>query len=417
MIKLESREKSSKYIYLALALVYLFTMFIKTNYTASVAYIVSRGIFSKANAGTIASMFYLLYGIGQLFGGYLVDKFSPYKMITIGLICALLGNIVLAFTTDYLIVLITWSICGIGQFGIWPGICKIIATDVLPKDRNNATIVVNYADQFAGILSYLFAATVLEYFGWSAMFMSSTLSIVLTLGVWLYVSAVANVPKEEVEVKVENTKKERAHNYSFIYILFAFGMISIIILALTDAMLLNGAQVWIPTMVMESYEGISSGFSNFLSILIFVVRLVALLLLKPLIFKIKHPIYGIIVIYAISLIPLIFLQFVGKISVVLIVIMLCLHSTILKLKNVLSMKISYTFAKFGYSGTYTGIHNALAAFGIVVASYSYGVMSETLGWVAITLTWLIVTVIAIVISIYPAIKWEKYQALTESINK
>ena len=81
------------------------------------------------------------------------------------------------------------------------------------------------------------------------------------------------------------------------------------------------------------------------------------------------------------------------------------------------MKISYTFAKFGYSGTYTGIHNALAAFGIVVASYSYGVMSETLGWVAITLTWLIVTCIAIIISIYPAIKWKKYQALTESINK
>ncbi len=415
MVKIEDREKSSKLIYLALTAVYMFTMFIKTNYTASVAYVVSRGIFSKANAGTIASMFYLLYGVGQIIGGVLVDKISPYKTITIGLVFALLGNVVLAFTTDYIIVLITWSICGISQFGIWPGICKIIATDVLSKDRNNATIFVNYADQFAGILSYLLAATVLEYLGWSAMFICSIISLVVTLAIWFYVLSIINFPKEDLVEKSKTIKKEKHHDYSFIYLLLSFGLISMVIFGCVDAMLLNGAQVWIPTMIMQSYEGISSGFSNLLSILIFVTRLIALIFLKPLLFRIKHPLYGIMAIYIISLIPLIFIQFVGKISVVIIVIMLCLHSTIIKLKNVLTMKVTYSFAKYGYSGTCSGVYNALASFGIVIASYGYGVMSEHLGWTAITLTWLLITALSIVLCIYPALRWRKYQELSNTV--
>lgn len=414
MVKIENKEKNSTLIYFTLTAVYLFTMFIKTNYTASVAYIVSRGLFSKVNAGTIASLFYLLYGIGQIIGGFLVDKFSPYKMITIGLICAILCNIVLCFSTDYILVLLAWSVCGIGQFGVCPGINKIIATDVLPKDRNDATIYINYADQFAGILSYLFAATVLEYFGWSAMFLSSTLSLILTLVIWLIVLNVANIKSErQVEVSFKTVKNNKV--YSFAFLLISFGIISCIILNFFDAMLLNGAQVWIPTMIMESYEGISSGFSNLLSIFIFVARFIALLFLKPLLFKIKNPVAGMIIIYLISLIPLIFLQFVGKISLALVVAMLCVHSATIKLKNVLAMKISYSLASFGYSGTYSGILNSLGSFGIVVASFGYGAISVSLGWIAITLTWLVITVLAIILCIYPALRWRKYQELSNTV--
>ncbi len=72
-------------------------------------------------------------------------------MVLIGIFGAIAGNLVLCFTTNYLIILVTCSLCGIVQFGIWPGICRLIATDVLPEHRNKVSVYIQYADQIGGL--------------------------------------------------------------------------------------------------------------------------------------------------------------------------------------------------------------------------------------------------------------------------
>ena len=417
MAKLEKKEFDSVMLCMGLCLLHLFSMFIKGNYTASVAYIVSRGIFSKTNAGTIASSFYLIYAVGQVFGGYLVDKFSPYKMITLGVIGALVSNVVLCFTTDYITVLITWTFCGLVMFGIWPGVCKIMSTDIIPKHRSNASVYIQYADQFGGLLSYVFAAFILEYFGWSAMFLSSVISMILTLVIWVYVMTIKPDSTENVEkVSIKKLISEnRNHGYKFLYICLSFGLICIIALGFFDAVLLNGAQVWIPTMVMESYEGVTSGFSNLISVVMFAVRILALFLLRPILLRVKKPVLTMLILYAVSLIPLSLLQFIGDLPLVVIVIMLCVYSSIIKVKAVYMMQVTYNLAKFGYSGTYSGILNALAALGIVVSGYGFGYMSEAYGWIAITLSWLVIAGIMVALSIFPALRWRKFKELSDTV--
>ena len=83
MNKVYSNNNRNIALFLGCFFAYALSSLTKSNYTASVAYVVSQGMFSKANAGLIASAFYIFYGIGQVLGGILVDKVSPYKMINI----------------------------------------------------------------------------------------------------------------------------------------------------------------------------------------------------------------------------------------------------------------------------------------------------------------------------------------------
>ncbi len=416
MAKLTKSQKGSYILILALCAMQALTMFAKTNYSASVAYIVSRGIFSKTNAGTIASVFYILYAIGQVFGGFLVDKFSPYKMALIGILGAIVGNLVLCFTTNYLIILVTWSLCGIVQFGIWPSVCKLIATDVLPEHQSKASVYIQYADQAGGLLSYIFAATVLEYFGWTAMFLCSVISLLLLLVFWFYVIASRkNNVEEDKNLSVKNLTINKNHNYTFWGLCLSFGVVIILLLNLSDTMLLNGAQVWVPTMIMESYEGMSSGFSSTIVIIMFVAKISALAIFRPLLIRVKKPARWALIVYLISLIPMIFMQFIGDLPLALIVAMLSIHAALIKMKAVFMMQYTYTFARFGLSGTYGGVLNAFASIGIVLASYSYGVISESFGWAFVTLTWLGLTIFSILSIIFPLVRWKKFKKLSNSV--
>ncbi len=416
MANLTKSQKSSFILILSLCALHGLTMFAKTNYSASVAYIVSRGIFSKTNAGTIASVFYVLYAIGQVLGGFLVDKFSPYKMALIGILGAVLGNLVLCFTTNYLIILVTWSLCGIVQFGIYPAVCRLIATDVLPEHRNKASVYIQYSDQVGGLLSYVAAATILEYLGWSAMFLTSVISLVLLLLLWFYIMFSRRKSEEEKpNYTAKNLTINKTHNYTFWGLCFTFGVVVILLLNLSDTMLLNGAQIWVPTMIMESYEGVSSGFSSTVVVIMFITKLAALIILRPLLIKIKKPAHGAICVYLISLIPVIIMQFIGDLPLIIIVAMLSIHSALIKMKAVFMMQYTYTFARFGLSGTYGGVLNAFASLGIVLASYSYGAISQSFGWVFVTLTWLGLTIFSILSIIFPLARWKKFKDLSNSV--
>ena len=71
-------------------------------------------------------------------------------------------------------------------------------------------------------------------------------------------------------------------------------------------------------------------------------------------------------------------------------------------------KMTYVFGKYGYGGTFSGLTNALSAFGVVVASAMYGPLSEVLDWWCISLIWLGFAVLGILICLPCLFKWKKF---------
>lgn len=407
--RLHKEERNNILLFLACMFVHVMTGFAKTNYAATIAYIVKEGIFTKPESGLIASAFYIFYGIGQIVGGKLVDKFSPYKCIAIGILGALISNLILVFTMNYTVVLIVWSINGFMQFGIWPGLSRIVATDVLPVFRQKAGFHLSYGLTLGNIFSYLCAALLLDLFGWSVMFGSSALMLLIAIVIWTFASRLkpAKEEAEEPVVAVEKKEVSKESKPGLWKVFNASGFTVTLPVALLACMLSNGTQVWIPTMIMESYE-VPQSWANMQSIILSVVGIVALWSFIPLFKRVKNEMMARVWFYALALIPLVALQFVGKISMVSAVVMLALFQTLVGFTGAFTNSIFGRFAPYGYSGTAAGISNSMSSFGIVVSSTLYGVIAEYFGWSGVAAVWLILSASVAIGYMITSVFWKRF---------
>ncbi len=402
-LRLHEEEKNNLYVFWGCWIVYMITGFAKTNYAASVAYIVSNGIFTKSQSGFIASAFYIFYGIGQLFGGMLVDRFSPYKTMTIGVVSAILANLILCFTNNYTVVLIVWSLNGLMQFGIWTGISKIIADDIGPSYRKKASKHISYGIPAGTILSYLASAVLLDRFGWVGAFGTSTLLLALALVVWAIALKRAPLLIAEKEEK-EEAEKVKTKKLS---VLLSSGIFIALIPGLCITMLNNGAQVWIPTMIMESYS-VSHSFASIMTMLIVALGIVGLFLFAPLFNKVKNEMLGRAVVMAAVLIPFCILYFIGKIPFGLAFAMFALSTMIISVQSLLGVRTSNRFHASGLSGTVSGILNTMSSFGIVFSSAGYAFLAENFGWTSVSAAWIALVIIAGVGLLIAAWPWAKF---------
>lgn len=73
----------------------------KSMFSSAMAIIVEEGFMTKSQTGLINAAFWFTYAIFQVVGGFAADRYSPYKLIMIGLIGSALSNAVI-YTYGYL---------------------------------------------------------------------------------------------------------------------------------------------------------------------------------------------------------------------------------------------------------------------------------------------------------------------------
>ncbi|MEG1442458.1 MAG: MFS transporter, partial [Oscillospiraceae bacterium] len=106
MYKNLSDKKTSKVLFLLCWLAYSVSYLGRLNFTAALAGMIIDNVFTKPQAGLIGTMFFMAYGVGQFINGFLGDKKSPFVLIFIGLSVSALANITMAFTQNYILMLI-----------------------------------------------------------------------------------------------------------------------------------------------------------------------------------------------------------------------------------------------------------------------------------------------------------------------
>ena len=380
-----------------LCVVYMCISFARANYTASVAYIVGRGIFTKSAAGFISSSFYVFYSIGQIVGGRLVDKFMPKRMVTLGIVGAAVTSMMLCFSTNYTYVLIVWTLNGCMQFGVWPGISRMVAKDLMPQYKEKACLYLSYAVPLGNLISYFLATFLLETYGWSAMFAVSSIILFATLFFWKKVEK--HVSNERLPKYTGVKIKENIKVYvPFSKLFLSSGLAFMLIPSFGRCILRFGMTSWAPTMLMECYQ-IPSAIASFQSLILLVIQMIGLLALAPLMKKITNPIIGHLVLASGCIIPLGVLCSVGEISMVVAFVMLALVLIFANSMFVFMTAYSILFEPLGQTGLVSGIINAIASMGVVFANGLFGVLSEQFGWKTVVAVWVIFAILTMLFSI------------------
>ena len=144
----------------------------------------------------------------------------------------------------------------------------------------------------------------------------------------------------------------------------------------------NGIKTLSSTMLMESYKHISPSVGNILNTFIIIAGVLGLVFVNQIVYPrlIKNEAIATLVLLIVTLIPITIMTFLGRASVLLIVVSLCVSAAILTGINLLMSHCSAAFLRYGKNGLASGVSNAAASVAIMLQSYGVVYVADHAGW-------------------------------------
>lgn len=406
-------RRKSIYLFLLVFITYAVIYMTKNCYSAAMASIVQAGIMTKSETGLIASMFYVTYAPFQIIGGIAADKYSPHKLIFIGILGAGIANLLIYLAEGYIWMLIIWTLNGVVQFGIWPSIFKIVTTELMPEHRSNAILFIGMSSTAGLVLSYVSAA-IISY--WKNSFLFSAVMLFVLSAVFLIIYKVLScfMTDDVSESKIKLQKSDavlpqKTSGRDKIAVMVKAGIPFILIISLIHSLLNLGIKALAPVMLMESYASINASLANILNILLIIAGPIGLFASHAPCFRFSSPIKTIAILIALLLPVVAVIAFTGKISAVFIVAAMTLVMIITGTMSMQFSMISRAFVKYDCVGTLTGTINCMAAVGILLANYVFSRLAELRGWQFTAVVWLALSAFALLLTLVSIPFWSRFK--------
>jgi sugar phosphate permease len=404
-------RRASRLFFIFIWLMYAVVYMTKNCFSGALAKIVEDGALTLTESGIINSVFYFVYAPLQVVGGIFADKYSPEKLISVGLFGSAVSNLVIYFNQSFTVMLISWIFNAIIQFALWPSVFKIISSQLVRSDRTKMVFFMSFAMSGGLVLAYLVAVFITR---WQDNFLVSSISLT-ALAILLIVVCKRLDPllkKDKVEeINVENVPHRTKTGTG--RILISSGFLMMLIAMFFCSMVESSVKNYSATMIFQSYENISPTIANLLGVLIIIAGILGILLIKFLLFPriIKSEFLCYLLSIALSLPALIVLQYLGKTPLSMVLISLCLINMFITAGNIMSNYFIVRFSKYGMNGTAVGLVKSAAAFGFALQYCLFGVIADgNGGWQRVVFIWLglvLAAVIAIIFGIKPSIKFSK----------
>lgn len=409
---LESKKVSMQFFWI-LFLLYAVVYMTKNCFSAAMASIVHEGVLTKAQTGFITTTFYIFYAPLQILGGLVVDRHNPEKLIKIGLIGGAIANLVIFLNQNYYVMLGAWAFCAITQFALWPSVFKIISSQLENEYKVKGVCYITFSSPFGLVLAYLVAAILPK---WQYNFMISAVALfgfaILFHIIGKRVEKHMVQDTKPIEVNFKNKQqniKLNKVNIAKVFLISGFPlMVFATILRYTVS---SGIQTISATLLMESYKHISPSVGNLLNILIIIAGIVGIITINQFLYPrlIHNEAIGIFLLLGISLPIVIVMQFVGKVPVVLMIVLLCIAAALLTGSNLLMSRSSVRFAKYGKNGLAAGIDNSAASTAVLVHNWGILSVAEGHGWLTVIRLWMVFLVVAVVCIGISVPLWEKFR--------
>lgn len=393
--------------------VYALVYMSKNSFSAAMADIVARGVMTKSQTGMITAVFYAIYAPLQIVGGIVADRCSPKHLILIGTLGGAICNLlVYCFAGNYAAMLVIWSCNAVVQFGLWPSVFKIIASQLHAEHRGRAVVLINVSVNVGLLISYA-AASMLE--DWKENFLFST-ALMLASAVLFFIvytrlerdmnsGAVAQAMSAEHE-SVGQAKREKRGD------LFAAIMRSGVPLILLSYFIMNslhlGMKSLAPVMLMESYDTLGPSLANALNILLIAASCVGTLVAYLPVWRRMHEVAAIAILTACVLPPIVALVAVGRIPLPAEICAMIMINVVLSATIVFFMMVSKAFEAYGGAATVAGLFNCMGSVSIVVVNSVFTHVAEEDGWTVVGWTWLVLAAVVLAVIPISILMWGRF---------
>lgn len=409
--RLGQNEKASALVFLALWLSYTLICMGKNAYSAAMAAMLQEGLLSKANSGLVNAGFYLLYGLAQIFGIKLIEKLSPFRLITLTLLANAVFSAAMGFANGFVPLLVLWSLNGLAQFAMWPALLRVTTEFLHPEHQKRAMTAIAFCYCGGMVLGYLLAAVVLKVARWPVLFFANAVLGVLMLIVWMCAAKYEPILGALPRPKSQEPASAPQEKHALMPLLLTSGVVLLLLPGLLRSALDLGIKTWMPTMLIEIY-GVSLSSANLLAtLLVFinlgVVPLIAWLYPK----RVSNTVLLLTLSFAIGIPATVLMLFHQSISVFLMIALLILVTSMTYGGNqLIQIYVPPEFGRYHRTGSIASILNACASFGVLMGNYVFGLFAEHFGWSGTILSWVAMFVLSALLCAAAVPIWKKFIA-------
>lgn len=389
----------ASFLTLIFTLTYMASYITRINYSAVISEMVTATSFQKSELSLALTGSFVTYGVGQIISGMLGDRFSPKKLISVGLVTSVIMNLLIPFCKTPLAFLTVWSINGFAQSFMWPPLVKLMTLSFTYEEYENASVKVSFGSSMGTIAVYLISPILISLFSWRAIFVFAAVCGIIMLFIW-------NIFLKEPETPPNMTtvKTAQKSGLGFINPLFIGIMVAIVL----QGMLRDGVSTWMPSYISETYN-LSNASSILTGVILPVFSIICIQAASKLyIRKFKNPLQCAAFFFVLSSLATVILYLSsGKSTVASVLCSAMLTGCMHGVNLILICMIPPFYRKNGNISTVSGILNSCTYIGSSISSYGIAVISEKAGW-SITLgVWLLIALAGVLVCTLCIRPWRK----------
>ena len=409
------RHRLGTLMLLTLLIAYAFICMTRSCFNAAMASIVQLGVFTKTQTGVISAVFYAFYGVLQVLGGIVTDRYHPEHLVTVGFVGASISNFIIFFNQNYVVILCAWAFNAIAQFAVWPAIFKLLST-MLPRDmRSNALFATTFVNPAGVVMSYLVAAIVSTH--WQMNFLISAIGLAAFAILWEWVIHVIkpHIWETEHAPAIRPTAPNAAQNApqsdtSFFKIILTSGLIFCFLLAFARTSSDTSIRNLTSTMLNESYDSLNPVLSNLLSIIVLASGTMGTMLARLLYPRvIKNEAVALTIFLGLAFPCSCGLLLLGKVHYVWMIAFLAVIALLMGATTIFTMTyIAARFGKWGKGATVAGAMNCTASIGVVVANSVSPMLADAFSWRVVTIFWICLIALTLFLALILVPIWTKF---------
>lgn len=343
---------------------------------------------TNSTLGIIGSLFFITYAIGQLLNGFIGDRVSPYKFLTLAIAGTATLNFIISLSNHLYVIMICWALNGYFQSMFWGPLMRILSEYFSKEHHVNVSTGMTASMVVGYILSWAVLGSILLHVNWTLYFFIPSVCAFFVLLVWIVASfhKKDNIPMHEkrglnMKELWDTIMEERLFMIAFICV--CLGLIK------------ESVSLWAPIILIKALHfNINSSFVFILVIPLanFGGILFARWLSKKYMDIIKRALLLLFLMIAIGSITL----FVcGGISKIVCLIMLAIISAMtFGCNSILLSFIPLSYSHKNIVSTLVGVFDFSSYLGAAISAFVLGIILTDGEWKIIPVIWFVVAVVA-----------------------
>lgn len=365
---------------------YFSTYIGRQNYSAVMAEIIQSEGYLNRTCGLVGTGFFICYGTGQVFSGFLGDRLNPKWMIFFGILFSAVANATMTFLHSPEAMVAVWCVNGAAQSMTWSPILRVFSEYLPEKEQKQACLNIATTYPAAVFLTYPLCSFAIYLSGWRSVFIGTGIFMGLVCILWLTgfswlerrLPKVDNFKRIPEKSLVHPDQKETPHVFTPLVLL----TLTIIGGALTiQGALRDGITNWVPAYLSNTYD-VGTFIAIFATTFLPCINLFGVYIANFIYRKWRrNELQTSYILFLTSFISLSLLVATEGIHLFLSLLLFSITTSCMMGVNIMLVSFVPTnFIRYGRVSTVSGLLNSTVYIGSSIATYGLGAIADLYGW-------------------------------------